>query len=592
MDNNGPPDSSSDVRTSIDGSFRDNITSSDCQIISQSLDAEHEMKEYDAEVNRPRTAIHLLENKSELKKSTVRCRSSSSLVHRLPTEILTKIFSIACENDLLWKDIYPDVTRLYRVCGRWWEVIRSAPKLWSSMNIRFRRWEKSFPALEKVVRLFLDRSDTQPLNLELDFYSKYPGQCPEQDILPIIHALHEHAARWQVLSIDYPPSTFALPPGHLGLPALQQLKIDGVQPNILSSLFMNSACLRSLNVTRAYAKTLPSDIRFHQIKTLTIRSTLAAPAIEYFARFPALETLYMYKIYSFDSWDDLEHHSSNTLTSMTCQFDDQHALDTTMRCLTLPSLTSLQVEGTATSFAPFEMKDRWSTWEGGAVADFLSRSSCSITSLCLNYLPITDIETISLLEFLPTLVSLEIGERPRCPRFPEDCEGGPLPNRIITQPFLQRLAVQREPFRSPSHRFLPLLTDITITMRIGDDAVAQGLANAVASRWIPAPEEAKEIGVKSLKSLTMTLVEREDNSEERRWLQPLKCFRDAGLRLRVDFCTRRTYAAPSTRYSSASLLNLQIWDTSHYLNGELLRPVQRVPGANVRDYAQVATYDP
>ncbi|KAL0060789.1 hypothetical protein AAF712_012432 [Marasmius tenuissimus] len=170
----------------------------------------------------------------------------------------------------------------------------------------------------------------------------------------------------------------------------------------------------------------------------------------------------------------------------------------------------------------------WVTWESDAVVDFLARSSCSITSLSLQNLPITGDQAITLLELIPTLVSLEIKERPRTE---EDLETGPLPNRIITQPFLKRLAVEHEMFRS-SHPFLPLLTDIRIALW-EDDSIEQGLFNTVASRWIPDPVQAKETGVKSLKSVTITMLGREDDSGDRWWLKALKCFRDVGLRLRV-----------------------------------------------------------
>ncbi|KAK1230232.1 hypothetical protein PQX77_006687, partial [Marasmius sp. AFHP31] len=61
----------SSVRTSIKGSFRNTITNSDRHTISQFLlDAEQEIQRHDAEINRLRTAIHLLEiKKSGLKKS-------------------------------------------------------------------------------------------------------------------------------------------------------------------------------------------------------------------------------------------------------------------------------------------------------------------------------------------------------------------------------------------------------------------------------------------------------------------------------------------------------------------------------------------
>ncbi|KAJ8075909.1 hypothetical protein PM082_021541 [Marasmius tenuissimus] len=246
----------------------------------------------------------------------------------------------------------------------------------------------------------------------------------------------------------------------------------------------------------------------------------------------------MYKI-GFNHTSDsgnTEHHSSNTVTSITSEFDSQLAFGATFRLLTIPSLTSLHLCGSNESLY------EWPIWDGVAVADFLSRSSCSITSLCLKNLPITADQTITLLEHIPTLVSLEIEERRR-PDSEEDEDeeldapesnslAALIPNCIITRSFLQRLTVEHEVFHS-SHPFLPLLTNITIAMR-EDDIAEKELFNAVASRWIPDPVQAKEIGVESLKSVTITFLEREGDSEERGLWKALECFRDAGLRLRVD----------------------------------------------------------
>ncbi|KAJ8075913.1 hypothetical protein PM082_021545 [Marasmius tenuissimus] len=356
---------------------------------------------------------------------------------------------------------------LSNVCGRWREVTRSASKLWSSISIHFKGWKGKFSALKKLVRLFLDRSQSQPLKLHLDFVGAYREQGSSA-LEPIFRALYKHAARWQFLSLDNPPFTFTFPmDDELGLPALQRLKVSDAQPGIFLSISENSPRLSTVEITDILGEDVPID-RPDQIKTLIVRDSYLELAIQYLARFPALETLHMRRVSFEDSeWDTAEHLSSNTITSFTPECCDQLSLDDTLHYLTLPHLTSLQVCGFGWTL------DEWPTWKGGAVIDFLSRSSCSITSL--KNLPITDVQTISLLEHIPALVSLKIEERPTRMNS-EDPEEVPSPNRIITQPFLQRLTVDRS-----SRPFLPLLTDLTIAMR-KDDHVEQGLFNAVGSR--------------------------------------------------------------------------------------------------------------
>ncbi|KAK1219983.1 hypothetical protein PQX77_017267 [Marasmius sp. AFHP31] len=533
MNNNSLLDPSS-VRTSIEGTslFRNSfiVTGSDRRVISQFLlDAEEEMKGYEVEINQLRTAMHLLETKkSGLKKTMDRGRSLLSPVHRLPTETLTEIFSHACKHNCLSHSLPPQTIKLSRVCGRWWEVIRSAPKLWSSIIIWFSFRRRKLLALEKLVRLFLDRSATQPLYLQLCFFNM------DQDsngMSSILHVLHDHAARWQVLDLMGFTPCFPSPPRQHGFPALQEVILIGIHstpPNTLLSLFRNAQSLRTFDVSGNLLENFQFDIPFHQIKTLVVRNPpprMLSAFIEHLARFPALETLYINEIdYPPLKQDNATHHLSQTITSVTFEFEDQRAMDFMFRALTLPSLTSLQVGGTHHA----ALYGRWSVWQGEAVADFLSRSSCSVTSLCLKNVPITDVQTISLLQLIPTLASLDVEEIPR----PNKTDrAGSFPNRIITQPFLQRLTVEHEVFR-PSHPFLPLLNDITITMR-EDDTVERELFNAVASRWIPDTYEAEKIGVKSLKSVAIRL-EREGKSKDRQWLKSLECFRVAGLSLRVD----------------------------------------------------------
>ncbi|KAJ8075931.1 hypothetical protein PM082_021563 [Marasmius tenuissimus] len=458
MDDFSSPHSS--IQTSIKWMFRNTMTSYDRHIVSRFLlDAEQEMRSYNAEINRLRTAIRLLETKKMgLKKSMVKCRSLLSPVHRLPTEILLEIFSIVThEQSVFYPPPQNRVIQLSSVCGRWRDIIISAPNLWSSITILFTEWRRKLTDLEKWVRLFLDRSKTRLLELNLDFRGMYTDQ-DHVSISPVIRALHDHAARWQVLYLAYAPPTFALPLNHHGLPALQQLQTYEEQADIISSLLKNSPCLHTLDVAEIEIGEEP-PLNLYPIKTWTVRETDVNPVFRYLARLPVLETIYMHAMGSHDNLDlhstEL-HYYSNTVTSLTADFRDQLALNATMNHLTLPRLTSLQVGG----YEGWE--DEWPIWTGSAVINFLSRSSCSVTFLCLQNLPIIDDQAISLLEHIPTLLSLAIEERLEYQD--TEAEPVPLPNRIITQHFLQRLTVEHEVFRS-SPPFLPLLTDVTFAMR-------------------------------------------------------------------------------------------------------------------------------
>ncbi|KAK7041715.1 hypothetical protein VNI00_009004 [Paramarasmius palmivorus] len=85
----------------MDHAFRSVVTDSDRNIISQFLlDAENEMKEYQLEISRLKASVLLLENKREgLRKKMDHYRSLLSPIHRMPTEILARIFSYYCHDE-------------------------------------------------------------------------------------------------------------------------------------------------------------------------------------------------------------------------------------------------------------------------------------------------------------------------------------------------------------------------------------------------------------------------------------------------------------------------------------------------------------
>ncbi|KAK1225063.1 hypothetical protein PQX77_012010 [Marasmius sp. AFHP31] len=199
-----------------------------------------------------------------------------------------------------------------------------------------------------------------------------------------------------------------------------------------------------------------------------------------------------------------------------------------MTHMTLPELESL-------TFALWGVSREdtytyWPDWDAVATTDFLSRSGCSLTSLHLQSLPITDRQTIALLQTMPQLVSLKIEE----PQFPgvTTTDLSSNKNRIVTDTFLHHLLVNQEKYRigQPGTSFLPLLTSLTVKLH-AQTLPEQSLFAVVSSRWIPDPTRAREIGVECLRSVGITVMGGEDIEST---LESLRCFRDAGLRLNID----------------------------------------------------------
>ncbi|KAL0568369.1 hypothetical protein V5O48_013615 [Marasmius crinis-equi] len=163
----------------------------------------------------------------------------------------------------------------------------------------------------------------------------------------------------------------------------------------------------------------------------------------------------------------------------------------------------------------------WPVWTASVTADFLARSACSLTTLCLKRLPITDRQAIILLELMPDLTSLQIEEL-------ED--PGVTSNRVVTDTFLQQLVVDQESYRlgQAGDSFLPRLTDIRLRLH-GNNLSEQDLFAVVSSRWIPEVARQAETGIACLTSVDITVMGGDSK------LESLQCYRDAGLRLNVTY---------------------------------------------------------
>ncbi|KAF9256303.1 hypothetical protein L218DRAFT_881930, partial [Marasmius fiardii PR-910] len=93
---------------------------------------------YQTEINKLKVAIHLLETRRDaLSVSVARYRSLLSPIYRMPTEILTHIFSFCCDENVISPGYGPPaVMTLSAVCESWREVALTTPRLWSCMSIK------------------------------------------------------------------------------------------------------------------------------------------------------------------------------------------------------------------------------------------------------------------------------------------------------------------------------------------------------------------------------------------------------------------------------------------------------------------------
>ncbi|KAK1221104.1 hypothetical protein PQX77_016151 [Marasmius sp. AFHP31] len=508
--------------------FRNTVSPLGRQTISQFLlDAEIELKACQAEINRLRTAIHLLElKKFNLNTSMNKCRSLLSPVHRLPLEVLTSVFAFSCEVNTLEPSSLPSAIRIAMVCGRWRDAVLSSPILWSSLEIPFGLWKEKLDILTRLTVLYIDRSKIHPLTLEISFPNEH--YYPEPSA--VIHALSRSCSRWRHLTISI-PETFTRPellfPTLRGaaLPLLESFHLIARpafnQFGLVTIERIFGACPSLRNLWMAGSVAQPRlCLPLPQMTRVTLEAAFTRAAMSLLGRMPRLRELSLSFIVKQDG-AEVQHVLSSTIETLSLSAGLQEDLDDVFQHLTTPSLKTL----TISSYVNWRrtLFRTWPSWHGSVVPDFLERSGCSITSLCLESLPMTDTQTISLMKLVPTLTSLRIEEL-------DLSRAGP--NRIVTATFLRQFIVDQESHRigHPGTTFLPLLTDLTLKIK-AQGLFEAGLFVAVASRWVPDATRARDIGVECLRFVDITVVGSGLDSDSA--LKSLRCFRDAGLRLNV-----------------------------------------------------------
>ncbi|KAL0578809.1 hypothetical protein V5O48_003176 [Marasmius crinis-equi] len=186
----------------------------------------------------------------------------------------------------------------------------------------------------------------------------------------------------------------------------------------------------------------------------------------------------------------------------------------------MSGLLSLRIRG-----YPFDLDSDESRWSDTHLRCFLQRSACTITSLHVERLTITDDQMLSLLQMISTLESLYIEE------LREDHET--LVNLIITATFLDRFAVNPCLDSLFSVPLVPRLTDLKLVVH-AEDIQADRVLNAITSRWLPEPTHAAEIGVECLRSVAIVVM-LDDADQQGGCLDALLGLRDAGMRLAITY---------------------------------------------------------
>ncbi|KAG7093348.1 hypothetical protein E1B28_007029 [Marasmius oreades] len=144
---------------------------------------------------------------------------------------------------------------------------------------------------------------------------------------------------------------------------------------------------------------------------------------------------------------------------------------------------------------------------------FLNCSSCSITSLNLGLLRLSDVDLLHLLTLVPNLTTFSYEEYSE-PMLRS--EGRPM-NQVVTTTFLQQLVLDSGDEHST--RFLPQLEDLTLTIYPLENSGRQALQHMLASR-----------STGQLRKFTLAVREVEKQVSD---YESLQCFRDVGIQIHL-----------------------------------------------------------
>ncbi|KAF5371616.1 hypothetical protein D9758_003527 [Tetrapyrgos nigripes] len=402
----------------INNLFRSNYGSCtpDPELISKSLDS---LALTEREIQRTSDDIHRLESqlaclkaeKRGLEWRAARYRSLLAPIRSLPPKIITLIFESFCSEAATFTEtLWSPPAQLSHVCSGWRELVRGTPILWSSIHIEdavlYHPSEKVISMLTTHIHL----SRQTPLNLSISMSG--PGAVDHEDTARLIlQMLFGESRRWREVHLDLHEFFYDdLDDLRGNLPLLQVLYINDWDNVPDLHAFEIAENLRGVYLSYAAADL---GLPWSQITEFSIGSASASEALEGLSMATEAREVTLYRTnldYLPDEFPIV--HNLNSLSIIVDRWDPdfQQFFD----WLTLPNLTSLSITGAEES-PPRAFTDIYDD----TFPSFIARSSCTITSLSLIDLPLTDSAAIVLLSALPSHFPNNPRAKCRNPSFPK-----------------------------------------------------------------------------------------------------------------------------------------------------------------------------
>ncbi|KAF9075302.1 hypothetical protein BDP27DRAFT_1315849 [Rhodocollybia butyracea] len=452
-------------------------------------------------------------------------------MEQLPNEIFASIFEFVCTNNLLQeyaeeKSVLTSLPAMVitSVCSRWRDIGLGLPTLWSQIQLKFSA-QLQPPRFISTVELYLHRSADAPLTLHVEVRKKVQPFSQTQSEIPfILSLLTEHTQRWKVLhfTCDSPISSFS-GFSRLSFPQLEEVGLTN------RFAFVSGADLNCFNQAPKLRTALiadplveAADFPWKQLTSLDISAPDDIESLNVFQECPNLTVL---KIRSQSSQPEILGagvllNRLQSLTFLLCEGEEintQSLQENVLLTFTLPSLTEFRI------IPPDEC---WGSviFPAKVFTDFITRSSCTLKTLCLSYVSITDLHLIEVLQHCPSIHNLSI----------VDCYlENPITTQLISKMHVTHslLIDSQSDFKSMS--LLPNLR--RLSLRSDFAAVEETLlVSMIESRWFKPGSDLcatmLTMGISCIRSVVLKFIERDVDMQV---YKPLEVLDEQGLRVVV-----------------------------------------------------------
>ncbi|KAF5337604.1 hypothetical protein D9758_014919 [Tetrapyrgos nigripes] len=506
-------------------------------IVSHLSDAQDDLREYEEQAAHLRARLQILDAKiTALKRNVDLTRSLLSPTRRIPNEILARIFEF-CDVGLIPADRRYRDPAILSVSTRWRTVALTNPSIWNCITLEVFQmaYRQNLPALERI----LERSKSTLLSVTIFLKQDGSGIVGPRYTTKVIEALIQHSSRWSHIAIQYNGSTEAssclhpLATAVLDARNLKEVAISSLVPPSWFSKMLTSPKLDTLSVAAlsqegiANIKSSASlrKLRFSICGAYNPATLKNLEVMDGLGTLKELELDLRYPMLKGQSDNPAPLSITSPLTTLSVELtkgdpeaDQYNLLTRTISCLTLPSVQKLSICANVRTIPK-------GFWPIQQFHDFFQRSECSITSLKLCGLNLTDQALIALLSCMPALTDLCLAEWKTY---------GAVPTIGLTTEAIQALHSTDYALSSPSFNvsqpLVPKLSRLRLTVNQTFDE--EILANVVDSRrnlWTDEVEAS--VRVAELKSMGFKLSGRKINEEARKKLMGLQ---QGGLRLTIQ----------------------------------------------------------